>query len=131
MPAPAAVPIPDNLSAGQAAGLVQSYATMLYALTRRTTVSDGEWFAVLGAGGGIGLAAVDVARALGARVVACASSDDKLALARAAGAAATVDDEAAGVDLKTAIREATGGGADAVVDPIGGPKAEPAVRSSP
>jgi NADPH2:quinone reductase len=129
VPAPAAVPIPTNLTAGQAAGLVQSYATTLYALTRRTTVTEGEWFAVLGAGGGIGLAATDVATALGAQVVACASSDDKLALATSAGAAATVNYEADGVDLKTAIREITGGGADAVVDPIGGPKAEPALRS--
>ena len=129
VPAPAAIPIPDNLTAGQAAGLVQSYATMLYALTRRTTVTAGEWFAVLGAGGGIGLAATDVATALDAQVVACASSDDKLALATEAGAAATVNYEADGVDLKSAIREATGGGADAVVDPIGGPKAESALRS--
>lgn len=129
VPAPAAVAIPDNLTAGQAAGLVQSYATMLYALTRRTTVTDGEWYAVLGAGGGIGLAATDLATCLGAQVVACASSDDKLDLAKAVGAAATVNYENDGIDLKTAIREATGGGADAVVDPIGGPKAESALRS--
>ena len=129
MPAPAAVRIPGNLTAGQAAGLVQSYATMLYAFTRRTTVTSGEWFAVLGAGGGIGLAAVDLAIALGANVVACASSDEKLDAARSMGAVATVGYEAEGVDLKTAIREATGGGADAVIDPIGGPKAEAALRS--
>jgi NADPH2:quinone reductase len=123
------VRIPGNLTAGQAAGLVQSYATMLYAFTRRTTVTSGEWFAVLGAGGGIGLAAVDLAIALGANVVACASSDAKLDAARSMGAVATVGYEAEGVDLKTAIREATGGGADAVIDPIGGPKAEAALRS--
>ena len=85
VPSPAAVPIPDNLTSGQAAGLVQSYATMLYALTRRTTVGEGEWFAVLGAGGGIGLAAVDLATALGAQVVACASTAAKLELASAVG----------------------------------------------
>ena len=102
---------------------------MLFALTRRTSVAAGEWVAVLGAGGGIGLATVDVAKALGARVVACASSDEKLAAARAAGADATVAYEAEGVDLKVAIRDATGGGADVLVDPVGGPKAEAALRA--
>jgi NADPH2:quinone reductase len=123
------VPVPPGLSAGQAAGLVQSYATMLFALTRRATVAPGEWVAVLGAGGGIGLATVDLAKALGARVVACASSADKLAAAVAAGADATVAYEDEGVDLKTAIREATGGGADVLVDPVGGPKADAALRA--
>jgi NADPH2:quinone reductase len=127
VPAPAVVAIPDTITAGQAAGLVQSYATMLYAFTRRTTVTAGEWIAVLGAGGGVGLAATDLATALGARVVACASSPDKLALATAAGAAATIAYE--DVDLKAAIRDVTGGGADAVVDPVGGPKAESALRA--
>jgi NADPH2:quinone reductase len=122
------VPIPAGLTAGQAAGLVQSYATMLFALTRRTSVAEGEWVAVLGAGGGIGLATVDVAKALGARVVACASTPEKLAAARAAGADVTIAyDE--GVDLKAAIREATGGGADVLVDPVGGEKAESALRA--
>jgi NADPH2:quinone reductase len=127
VPAPAAFALPDSITAGQAAGLVQSYATMLYAFTRRTAVTAGEWIAVLGAGGGVGLAATDLATALGAQVVACASSDAKLELARAAGAAATIAYEDA--DLKTAIREFTGGGADAIVDPIGGDKAEAALRS--
>lgn len=127
VPAGSAVPVPDDVSVGQAATLVQSYATMLFSLTRRTTVEPGEWVAVLGAGGGIGLAAVDLAKALGARVVACASSPSKLEAARAAGADAVVAYE--DVDLKGAIREATGGGADVVVDPVGGAKAEAALRS--
>lgn len=130
LPASGAVPVPAGLSAGQAAGLIQSYATMLFALTRRTTVAEGEWVAVLGAGGGIGLATVDLAKALGARVVACASTDDKLEAAVAAGADATVayghDDS---FDLKSAIREATGGGADVLVDPVGGAKADGALRA--
>ena len=71
---PAVVPIPDSITAGQAAGLVQSYATMLYAFTRRTTVTADEWIVVLGAGGGVGLAATDLGTALGAHVVACAST---------------------------------------------------------
>src|SRR5215211_8098952 len=81
LPSRAVFAIPDTITAGQAAGLVQSYATMLYAFTRRTTVTAGEWIAVLGAGGGVGLAATDLATALGANVVACASSEPKLALA--------------------------------------------------
>ena len=127
--APAAVPLPDGITSGQAAGLVQSYATMLYAFTRRTTVTRRRVDRRARRGGGVGLAATDLATALGANVVACASSDDKLALARSVGAAATIAYEDAGVDLKAAIREITGGGADAVVDPIGGDKAEAALRS--
>jgi NADPH2:quinone reductase len=90
-------------------------------------VAPGEWVAVLGAGGGIGLATVDVAKALGARVVACASSAEKLEAARAVGADALVDYSAA--DLKSEIRAATGGGADVLVDPVGGALAEPALRA--
>ena len=129
VPAGALSPIPAGLGAAQAAALVQSYATMLFALTRRTQVRAGEWVAVLGAGGGIGLATVDLAVALGARVVACASSEEKLAAAVAAGAEATVAYEDDKVDLKSAIREATGGGADVLVDPIGGDRAESALRA--
>lgn len=128
-PRAATFPIPDGVSVGQAATLVQSYATMRFALTRRTRLEPGEWVAVLGAGGGVGLAAIDVAKALGANVLACASTSEKLEAARAAGADAFVAYEESGVDLKTAIREATGGGADVVVDPVGGEKAEPALRA--
>jgi len=129
VPATGAIPLPSSLSTGQAATLVQSYATMHFALTRRTTVAPGEWVAVLGAGGGVGLAAVDVAKALGAKVVACASTPAKLDAAAAAGADATVPYDDEGADLKAAIREATGGGADVVVDPVGGAKAEAALRA--
>ena len=129
VPLEAALTIPDGVTMGQAATLVQSYATALFALTRRTTVAPGEWVAVLGAGGGVGLATIDVAKALGAKVVACASTDEKLEAACAAGADAAVAYEDGGVDLKTAVREATGGGADVVFDPIGGSKAEAALRA--
>ena len=122
-----AVPIPGDLSYGQAAALVQSYGTMLFALTQRTQVREGEWVLVLGAGGGIGLAAVDVARHLGARVIAAASSEDKLAAARAAGAEATINYESE--DLKERARELSGGGVDIVVDPVGDRFAEPALRA--
>ena len=82
---------------------------------------------VLGAGGGIGLAAIDVARHLGARVIAAASSEEKLAAARAAGAEATIAYETE--DLKVRARELSGGGVDVVVDPVGDRFADPALRA--
>lgn len=121
------VPIPGALSYGQAAALVQSYGTMLFSLTRRTQVQPGEWVLVLGAGGGIGLAAVDVARHLGARVIAAASTSDKLAAATRAGAEATIAYEEE--DLKERAREISGGGVDVVVDPVGDRFADPALRA--
>lgn len=121
------VPIPGDLSYGQAAALVQSYGTMLFSMTRRMQVRAGEWVLVLGAGGGIGLAAIDVARHLGARVIAAASSDEKLAAAVAAGAEATISYETE--DLKARAREISGGGVDVVVDPVGGGFADAALRS--
>jgi NADPH2:quinone reductase len=123
----AAVPIPAPLSYGQAAALVQSYGTMLFAFTKRLHVAAGEWVLVLGAGGGIGLAAVDCARHLGARVIAAASTPEKLAAATAAGAEATINYESE--DLKARAREISGGGVDIVVDPVGDRFAEPALRS--
>jgi NADPH:quinone reductase len=123
------VPIPGALSAGQAAGLVASYGTMLYAFTRRTSVVPDEWVVVLGAGGGIGLAATDVAKALGAKVIACASTPAKLALAERAGADVTLDYSDPGLDLKAAVREITGGGAGIVVDPVGGPRSPLMLRA--
>jgi len=127
VPAAMARRLPQALSFGQGAALVQSYATALFALTRRTTVSAGDWMLVLGAGGGVGLAMVDVARHLGARVIAAASSDEKLAAAQAAGAEAGVryDRE----DLKARVRELSGGGVHFVADPVGGAQAEPALRT--
>jgi NADPH2:quinone reductase len=129
VPRAATFAIPQGVTVGQAATLMQSYATARFALTRRMHVEPGEWVAVLGAGGGVGLATVDVAKGLGAKVLACASSPDKLGAARSAGADAFVAYEAEGVDLKSAIRAATGGGADVVVDPVGGAKADAALRS--
>lgn len=127
VPGGAVVPIPGDLSYGQAAALVQSYGTMLFSLTRRIHVREGEWVLVLGAGGGIGLAAIDVARHLGARVIAAASSDDKLAAATKAGAEATIAYERE--DLKVRAREISGGGVDVVVDPVGDRFADPALRA--
>lgn len=122
-------PMPDNLSFGQAATLVQSYATMLFALTRRTTVQKGESVLILGAGGGIGLATIDLAQALGLRPIAVASSDEKLARAIEAGAEAGIRSDGS-EDVKARARELSGsGGVDLVVDPIGGPLAESALRA--
>ena len=127
LPAEAAVPLPDAVTFEVAATAVESYATMLFALTRRTVLRPGEWVLALGAGGGIGLAAVDVACSLGARVIAAASSPAKRAAATAAGAQAAVDYVTE--DLRARVREITGAGADLVVDPVGDPFAEPALRS--
>lgn len=127
LPARSVVPIPGDLGYGQAAGLVQSYGTMLFSLTRRTHLAEGEWVLVLGAGGGIGLAAIDVARHLGARVIAAASTAEKLDAAKAAGAEATIDYERE--DLKARARELSDGGVDVVVDPVGDKHAEPALRA--
>jgi NADPH2:quinone reductase len=122
------VPIPEAIDFGQAAALLQSYCTMLFTLTRRTTVAEGEWVLVLGAGGGIGLAAIDVATALGARVIAAASNPEKLEAARAMGAEATIAYEEE--DLKARAREISGGGVDVVVDPVGGRHSETALRAT-
>jgi NADPH:quinone reductase len=119
--------LPDTVSFEQGAALVQSYATALFALTQRSRVRTEEWVLVLGAGGGVGRAAIDVARSLGARVIGAASSEAKRAAAADAGAEATIDTSAE--DLKTRARELSGGGVDVVVDPIGGPLAEPALRA--
>jgi NADPH2:quinone reductase len=122
------VPLPDTLGFAAGAARIQSYCTMLFTLTRRTTVAPGEWVLVLGAGGGIGLAAVDVAAALGGRVIAAASTPEKLAAARAMGAEATIAYEEE--DLKSRARELSGGGVDIVVDPVGGRHSEPALRAT-
>lgn len=125
--AEALAPIPASLSFGQAATFVQSYSTAWFALARRARLAEGEWVLVLGAGGGIGLAAVDVAVALGAQVVAAASSPAKLGAARAIGASGVVAYEQE--DLKARARELSGGGVDVVVDPVGGRHSEPALRA--
>lgn len=127
VPAAALTPVPDGLDDAVAAALVQSYCTAWFTLTRRMRVAPGESVLVLGAGGGVGLAAVDVARALGATVIAAASSAEKLADAEAMGATATIayEDE----DLKARARELAGGGVDVVVDPVGGRHTEAALRA--
>jgi NADPH2:quinone reductase len=122
------VRLPPGLGFEQAAGLTVTYGTTLYALRERAQLRRGETLAVLGAAGGTGLAAIELGKHLGARVIACASSDDKLAFARAHGADAAVN--YAAEDLREALRRLGGDkGIDVVYDPVGGRYAEPAVRS--
>ena len=131
VPAGAAVATPDAMTDGQAATFVQSYMTAWFALHVRARASAGQLLLVLGAGGGVGLAAVDVGRAMGLQVLAAASSEAKRAVAVAHGAAATLDTTAD--DLKTAAKEwakaAGRSGVDLVYDPVGGSLAESALRS--
>jgi len=125
--AAAAVPVPDALSDGQAATFVQSYSTALFALRERGRIQAGESLLVLGAAGGVGRAAIDVGKALGARVIAAASTDEKLAACRVLGADECIryGDE----DLKTRARELGGGGVGVVFDPVGDAFSEPALRA--
>ena len=123
-----AIALPEGLDAARAATFTQSYSTCLFALRDRAHAAPGETVLVLGAGGGIGLAAIGVARALGCRVLGVASSADKRQAALDAGAEAVVDPAAESV--KDAARAWAGGtGVDLVVDPIGGALAEPALRA--
>jgi NADPH2:quinone reductase len=128
VPALSLIPIPGTIDFAQAATLIQSYCTVLFTLTRRTSLVAGEWVLVLGAGGGVGLAATDVATALGGRVIAAASSSDKLKAASSMGAEATIayEDE----DLKVRARELSGGGVDIVIDSVGGRHSEAALRAT-
>ncbi|MCU1370893.1 MAG: NADPH:quinone reductase [Ilumatobacteraceae bacterium] len=127
LPALGVTRTPDSLALTTAAALVQSYCTAWFALQRRTTVRPDETVLVLGAGGGVGLAAIDVARSMGARVIAAASTAEKLEAARAMGATDTIAYETE--DLKVRARELSEGGVDVVVDPVGGPHTDPALRA--
>ena len=128
VPAGSAIALPDGLDASRAATFTQSYSTSLFALRDRAKAAPGETVLVLGAGGGVGLAAIGVARALGCRVLGVASSVDKREAALGAGAEAVLDPAAE--PLKEVVRAWAGGsGVDLVVDPIGGPLAEPSLRA--
>ncbi|RSN59931.1 NADPH:quinone oxidoreductase family protein [Actinomadura sp. WAC 06369] len=125
VPEAAAVPIPDALGAAEAATFTQSHCTALFGLRDRAGLRAGETVLVLGAGGGTGLAAVRVATALGARVLAAASSGPKRDAAVAAGAEAAIDL----ADVKAGARGWSEGGVDVVYDPVGGALADPALRA--
>jgi NADPH2:quinone reductase len=122
------IKIPDGLDFDRAAGVCITYGTTLHALKDRAALQPGETLAVLGASGGVGLAAVELGKIMGARVIACASSDDKLTFAKKHGADDAIN--YASEDLKEALRRVTDGkGADVIYDPVGGPYSEPALRS--
>ncbi len=122
------VAVPPGVSIEVAGALLLAYGTSHHALRDRAALAAGETVVVLGAAGGVGLAAIQIAKVLGARVIACASTPEKLALCRAHGADATID--YAQEDLKERIRVLTDGrGADVVYDPVGGKYAEPALRA--
>jgi NADPH2:quinone reductase len=118
--------IPDGADFASAAAFGVTYRTAYHALRSIAQVAQGDWVVVLGAAGGVGLAAVDLAVAMKARVLAAASSPDKLELCRRRGAEALVDYDRE--DLKARIRELTGDAARVVLDPVGGRYAEPALR---
>jgi NADPH2:quinone reductase len=122
------LPIPSGMDFTAAAALLLTYGTMDHALRDRGELAPGETVLVLGASGGIGIASIEIAKALGARVIACASADDKLAACREHGADDVVN--YATEDLRERIKALTDGrGVDVVVDPVGGPYTEPALRS--
>jgi NADPH2:quinone reductase len=119
--------IPDGLALDKAAGLSVAYGTSLHALKQRAEMKPGETLLVLGASGGVGLAAVEIGRAMGARVIAGASSDEKLAFARRYGAAETIN--TATDDLRARLKVLAPNGVDVVYDPVGGALTEAALRS--
>jgi NADPH2:quinone reductase len=126
-PAQRVIRISNTLTDGQAATFMQSYMTGWFALTRRAQVKAGTSMLVLGAGGGVGLAAVDIGTSLGVRVIAAASSKDKRDLAASRGAVATIDSSSE--DVKERAKELSGGGVDYLYDPVGGELGETCLRA--
>ena len=122
------LPLPPGFAIEDAAAFAFTYGTSHHALIDRGTLQAGETVLVLGAAGGVGSAAVQIAKAAGARVIAAASTDDKCAFCRTLGADETINYGSA--DLRAELKRLTGGnGPDIVYDPVGGPLAEPAFRS--
>jgi NADPH2:quinone reductase len=120
--------VPEAVDLDVAAGVLVTYGTSYHALKDRAAIRPGETLLVLGASGGVGLTAVELGKRLGARVIAAASSAEKLALARAQGADELID--YAGEDLRARLKALTGGrGVDVVYDPVGGPSSIAAVKS--
>lgn len=131
-PAALCMPLPAGFPAVDAAAFIMIYATSWHALMDRAALKAGETVLVLGAAGGVGTAAIQIAKAAGARVIAAASSDDKCALCRELGADETLNYSVHAPDgtLRDEIKRLTGGkGPDVVYDPVGGAFAEPVFRS--
>jgi NADPH2:quinone reductase len=122
------VPIPEGMDFVHASSFLLTYGTSLHALKDRGALQTGETLLVLGAGGGVGIAAIEIGKALGARVIAAASSEDKLALCRGHGADEIINYSTE--DLRERLRSLTSDrGVDVIYDPVGGPYSEPALRS--
>ena len=129
VPSNACFPKPPNMDFSTAASFMMAYGTSYHALKDRAQIKAGETLLVLGASGGVGLAAVELGKLMGAKVIAAASSDDKLALCKEYGADETIN--YATEDLKKRLKELTDGkGVDVVYDPVGGHYSEDALRST-
>ncbi len=126
-PADRLIPVPEGLSLERAAGLSIAYGTTMHAFVQRGRLKPGETLVVLGASGGVGLAAVEIGALMGARVIACASSAEKTALALRHGAHAGIDYSAA--DLRAELKRLAPDGVDVVYDPVGGALTEAALRA--
>lgn len=127
-PAALCMPLPPGFSHVDAAAFIMTYATSYHALVDRAQLKPGETVLVLGAAGGVGTSAIQIAKAIGARVIAAASSDEKCELCKSIGADATINYTRD--DLREAIKALTDGkGPDVIYDPVGGDLAEPAFRS--
>ena len=128
VPALSAIRVPDGIDLVPAAGFLLAHGTSHHALVDRGRLQEGETLLVLGAAGGVGLAAVELGALLGARVIAAASTDDKLELCRSRGAVETINYRTE--DLRARVKELTDGrGVDVCYDPVGGELSEPALRS--
>lgn len=129
VPAHKLIAMPDEIDYRTGASLVLTYGTSHHALIDRGQLAAGETLVVLGAAGGVGLAAIEIGKVLGARVIAAASTDEKLTVCREHGADETIN--YSNENLKDRIKELTGGnGADVVYDPVGGDYSEQALRAT-
>ncbi|QGZ96703.1 NADPH:quinone oxidoreductase family protein [Terricaulis silvestris] len=135
VPAARTMPIPDAMPFDEASAFILTYGTSYYALKDRGQVKAGETVLILGAAGGVGVAAIELAKAMGARVVGAVSSEEKAEFAKACGADSTVVYPASAFAkeqskaLADAFKQATNGGADVVYDAVGGDYCEPALRA--
>jgi len=127
-PVQALIPMPPDMDFDTAAAITLTYGTSYHAIVDRAKLESGENMLILGAAGGVGLAAIEIGKALGARIIACASTDEKLEVCRQHGADMLINYSRE--DLREAVKAATGGkGPDVIYDPVGGEYAEPAFRS--
>ncbi len=127
-PAERCMPLPPDFSFVDAAAFIMIYATSHHALVDRAQLKAGETVLVLGAAGGVGTSAIQIAKLMGAKVIAAASSDEKCALCKSIGADATINYQTG--NLREELKTLTGGkGPDVIYDPVGGDLAEPAFRS--